>query len=113
MFSKTTRTRTISGAGGAAFALLLGAGVAAAQPNIEAIVNSTCSYPQVMAALNDQSPEVAAQVSGNPMASGWLQNLVAADPATRRGMVTELQAIPQLAHYTTVINQVAGSCQNY
>jgi hypothetical protein len=44
---------------GLTLSLSAGAGIASAQPDASAIVNSTCTYPQVMAALNDQNPGVA------------------------------------------------------
>ena len=45
-------TRMIAGVCGVAGSLIVGSGIAAAAPNIDAIVNSTCTYPQVIAALN-------------------------------------------------------------
>ena len=55
--------------GGALVALAAGSGIAAAQPDVESIVNSTCTYPQVMAALNAQSPEAAGQIGASPVAT--------------------------------------------
>ena len=53
-------------------------GIASADPDPSPIVNSTCTYPQVMAALRAQSPAVADQVTSDPIANIWLQQLVAA-----------------------------------
>ncbi|CAN5875755.1 hemophore-related protein [soil metagenome] len=105
--------KLIMGTGIAAAALFAGSGIASAAPDVEAIVNSTCSYPQVMAALNAQSPEAASQLSSSPAATGWLQNLVAAPPPARRAMVAQIQGLPGVAEYTGLINSVAGSCSNY
>ena len=98
---------------GVAFALSTGAGTASAQPDTSAIVNSTCTYPQVMAALNDQDPGVAAELNAQPVAVGWLQSLVAAPPAQRARMVQQVQALPALQPYMPVIFQVAGTCNNF
>jgi hemophore-related protein len=98
---------------GVALSLSTGAGIASAQPDMSAIVDSTCTYPQVMAALNDQNPGVAAELNAEPAAVGWLQNLVAAPPAQRARMVRQVQALPQLQPYMPVIFQVAGTCNNY
>ena len=98
---------------GVAFALSTGAGTASAQPDTSAIVNSTCTYPQVMAALNDQDPGVAAELNAQPVAVGWLQSLVAAPPAQRARMVQQVQALPALQPYMPVIFRVAGTCNNY
>lgn len=105
--------KLVAGAGMASAALMFSCGIAAAAPNVEAIVNSTCTYPQVMSALNAQAPDVANQFETNSMASGWLQQLMSSPPDGRRAMVAQLQGWPQLDEYTNVINNVAGSCQNY
>jgi hemophore-related protein len=104
---------SIIGSGAAAIAVLAGSGVASAAPNIEAIVYSTCSYPQVMAALNATSPEMAANFEASPMAVMWLQNLIASGPEQRREMIAQVQTLPGIQAYTTLINQVATSCQNF
>jgi hemophore-related protein len=90
-----------------------GTGIASAQPDVSAIVNSTCTYPQVMAALNDQNPGVANELSANPVATGWLQSLVAAPPPQRATMVQQVQGVAGLQAYMPVIFQVAGSCNRY
>ena len=76
-------------------------------------MNSSCSYPQVMAALNAQSPESAKQIQSNQMANSWLQQLVASPPDGRRAMIAQIQAYPQLNSYTGLINSVAASCSNF
>jgi hypothetical protein len=75
---------------GLTLSLSAGAGIASAQPDASAIVNSTCTYPQVMAALNDQNPGVANELNANPIATGWLQGLVAAPPGQRAQMVQQV-----------------------
>ena len=47
-------TRSIVGAGGLLLSLIAGGGIASAAPDVSALSNSTCTYPQVMAALNAQ-----------------------------------------------------------
>lgn len=92
---------------------IAGAGTAAAAPDTSAIVNSQCTYPQVIAALNAQDPGAAAELTSSPLATGWLQSLVAAGPAQRQQMITQVQGLPRLQPYTGLINQVAYSCANY
>jgi hemophore-related protein len=96
-----------------ALSLSAGAGIAAASPDTSAIVNSTCSYPQVVAALNDQSPDVANELSTSPLATIWLQQLVAAPPDQRQQMVAQAQNMPSLQQYMPVIIQVANTCSRY
>jgi hemophore-related protein len=107
------RTKLVVACAGLALSLSAGAGVASATPDTSAIVNSTCTYPQVMAALNAQSPETANELDVNPIASGWLQGLVAAPPDQREQMIQQVQGIPGLQPYLPVIFQVANSCNKY
>ncbi len=108
------RTKLIVAAcAGLALSLSTPAGIASATPDVNAIVNSTCTYPQVMAALNDQSPETANELNANPIASGWLQSLVAAPPDQRAQMIQQVQGLPGLQSYMPVIAQVANSCNRY
>lgn len=93
--------------------LAIETGIASAQPDMSAIVNSTCTYPQVMAALNDQNPGVANDLNSSPLATGWLRSLIDAPPAQRTTMVQQVQGDPTVQSYMPVIYQVAGSCNKY
>lgn len=106
-------TKVIAGAGGLLLSLVAGTGIASAEPDVNAIVNSTCTYPQVMAALSAQDPSIAGQVSANRMATAWLQQLVASPPAGRRAMVAQAQGMPGAQQYAGLIAQVANTCNNY
>jgi hemophore-related protein len=105
----TWTTRMMVACGGLAVAMAAATGTAGAEPDAETVVNSTCTYPQVMAALNEQAPASAA----DPVVTGWLERLVASPPDGRRAMVAEVQAMPWLQSYTTLIFQIAGTCNNY
>jgi hemophore-related protein len=108
-----SRTKLAVAIAGLALSLSAGAGIASATPDASAIINSTCTYPQVTAALNDQSPETANELNANPLAVGWLQGLVAAPPDQRAQMIQQVQGMPGLQQYLGVIYQVAGSCNRY
>jgi hemophore-related protein len=108
-----SRTKAVVAATGLALSMSTGAGIAAAQPDVSAIVNSTCTYPQVIAALSDQSPGTAAELDATPMAAAWLQGLVAAPPGERAQMVKQVQNLPALQPYLPVIFQVANTCNGY
>ncbi len=92
--------------------LTVGAGVASADPG-DAVINTTCNYGQVMAALNAQDPGAAAQLNASPVAQGWLHSFLAAPPARRAQMAAQLQAIPGAAQYYGLVISVANSCNNY
>ena len=103
----------VTACAGLALSLSAGAGVASATPDASAIINSTCTYPQVTAALDDQSPETANELTANPLAAGWLQGLVGAPPDQRAQMIQQVQGIPALQSYMPVIFQVADTCNDY
>ena len=56
-----------AGVGGAALALSAVTGVASADP-MDPIINTTCNYGQVMAALNANDPATAQQLNDSPFA---------------------------------------------
>jgi hypothetical protein len=58
---KVSLTRLAVAVGGLALSLTAGAGVASADPDLGPIINTTCTYPQAVAALNAQDPATAAQ----------------------------------------------------
>src|SRR5271155_1974489 len=65
-------TRLAAAVGSLTIALTAGVGVASADP-MDAIINTTCNFGQVMAALNATDPGAAAQFNSSPMAQGYLR----------------------------------------
>ena len=106
-------TRLAAAVGGLALSLVAGAGIAFADPAIDSAVNTTCSYPQVVAALNAQSPADAAKFNSSAMAQGWLRSFLAAPPPQRAQMAQQAQGMPGAAKYIGLIGQIATSCNNY
>jgi hemophore-related protein len=100
------------GMGALALSLTAGAGVASADP-VDSIVNTTCSYPQVVSALNAEDPGAAAEFNSSPLAQGYLSSFLAAGPGQRRQMAQQVQGIPEAQQYFGLIEQVAGSCNNF
>lgn len=99
-------------AGAAALSLGLGAGVASADP-LDGVVNTTCNYGQVMAALDATNPGAAAQLHASPMAQSYLQRFLASGPGQRQQMAAQLQAMPGASQYIGVVESVAGVCNGY
>ena len=95
--------------GGAAVALSAATGVASADP----IIDTTCNYGQVMAALNATDPATAAQLNESPMAQSYLRQFLAAPPPKRVQMAQQIRAMPQAAQFMGTIENVVGVCNNY
>jgi hemophore-related protein len=110
---KMSLTRLGVAVGGLALSLSLGAGVASADPDLGPIVNTTCSYPQVMAALNAQDPAAAAQFNASPLAQSTLRRFLAAPPSGRMAMAQQAQSYPEAAQYFGLVQQVAATCNNF
>lgn len=96
---------------GAALVLTAGPAVAAADP--DAAVNTTCSYSQVVSAMNDQSPGVAEQFNATPSAQAWLQNFLAAPPPQRQQLVEQAESTPGEPEYVAIFSPLANDCDNY
>jgi hemophore-related protein len=99
-------TKLAAGFGGVAFALSAATGVASADP--DPVINTTCNYGQVMAALNATDPASAAAFNQSPAAQNFLNRFLAAGPPQRAQMARQIP--PQ---YMGVINRVAVVCNNY
>jgi len=99
--------------GGLALSLLAGAGIASADPAIDAAINTTCSYPQVVGALNAQSPAAAAKFNSSPTAQGWLRSFLASPPPQRAQMAQQAEGMPGAAQYIGLVGQIATTCNNY
>ncbi|WP_257695824.1 hemophore-related protein [Mycobacterium tuberculosis] len=105
-------TALSAGVGAVAMSLTVGAGVASADP-VDAVINTTCNYGQVVAALNATDPGAAAQFNASPVAQSYLRNFLAAPPPQRAAMAAQLQTVPGAAQYIGLVESVAGSCNNY
>ena len=105
-------TRLAVAVGGLALSLTAGAGVAFADP-VDAAVNTTCSYPQAVAALNAQSPAVAQQFNGSPAAQAWMQAFFASPVDQRQQMAQQAGSVPGAQRYVGLVVQIANTCNHY
>ncbi len=110
--ARLSLTKLAAAVGGMAFALTAGSGIASADP-LDPVVNTTCNYGQVMAALNATDPAAAAQLNASPIAVSYLHQFLASPPPKRMQMAQQIQAMPQAAPYFNDVLSVAGSCNNY
>ncbi|MDV3129286.1 hemophore-related protein [Mycobacterium sp. 21AC1] len=93
---------------GLALALTVGAGIASADPNLDSAVNSTCSYDQVMSALNVQHPGGV-----SPQAQSALRQFIAAAPGQRRQMAEAIASYPANQPYLGLLQTTFDTCNNF
>jgi hemophore-related protein len=111
-------TRLAAAVAGLALSLTAGVIVASADPDLDPVINTTCSYSQVVSALNAQTPAAATQLNGSPSAQAALRGFLDSSPDQRQQIVQELrgrfpesqQYIPLYAGFAA---QVANTCNNY
>jgi hemophore-related protein len=104
-------TRLVAAAGGLALTFTAGMGTASAEPDITPLLDSTCTYDQVVAAMNQNEPELAGTILNNPLAVGFLHRLIAAGPDERRTMYE--QAAARYPVNAPKILSLASTCQNF
>src|ERR1700759_4860614 len=97
-------TRMAAAVGGLTIALTAGAGIASADP-MDAIINTTCNYGQVMAELKGTGPGAARQFNTSSMFQGYRRSFLAAPPPKRQQMAQQIQAYPQAAQYVGLVTQ--------
>ena len=110
---KLSLTRLAVAVGSLALSLTAAAGVASADPALDPIVNTTCSYPQAVSALNAQDPEAAAAFNASPATQSALRQFLASPPSRRLQMAQQLQSTPGAQPYFALIQQIAATCNKY
>lgn len=96
-------------AGGLALSLAAGAGVASADPRLDSAVNTTCTYPQVMAALDAQEP----MASSSPELQDMLGQFLGAPRPQRQEMAEAIAAYPANQPYLGLLQTVFDTCKNF
>lgn len=107
----------------AAAGLSLGAGVASAAPDLGPLINTTCTYEQVNAALKAQSPDLANELAKYSIAQSRLKQFLAAPVDQRQQMIQQAMSshpqwqskagTPEGQQYADAVAQVAATCNNY
>lgn len=97
--------------------LSIGAGIASADPDLGPVINTTCSYSQVVSALTAENPAAAAGLSASPTAQGALRGFLASTPDQREQIYQELRSKPgadqYVQEYAGAVLQVANTCNRY
>lgn len=98
--------------GVAMVSLPIGAGVAVAEPDLGPMVNTTCSYEQVVSAANAQSPLAAAFMS-SPLQEAGLRQFLASPRAERQQMAVQITSTPGNQQNLGILQQIFNTCTNY
>jgi hemophore-related protein len=110
---KVSLTRLAVGVGSLALSLAAGAGVASATPGLGVALNTTCSYPQLVSALNAQSPEVGAAFDQSPVLQAGLRQFLASGPDKRQRMAEQIASAPWAQPHLGSIEQAFNTCNNF
>ena len=92
---------------------------ASADPIMDALANTSCTYAQVTAALNSEAPALGKQLNARPDMQANIQQFLAMSTDQRHQALAQQQAVsPQLnalifAQIGPQITQVANTCMNY
>ena len=106
-------TRLAVAVGGLTLSLTAGAGVASANPDLGPAVNTTCTYGQLVAALNAQDPTIAAIFNSSPPMQSGLLEFLAGSPSQRTEIAQQMVSNPHSTPYIGVLQRTFDTCNNY
>lgn len=107
--TKRSLVKLVVAVGGLTLSVSAGAGVASADPRMDSAVNTTCSYPQVMGALNAQSPMAGA----SPAVQDVLRQFLGSPRDQRQRMAEGIAAQPANQPYLGLLQTVFDTCNNF
>src|SRR5258705_11151360 len=106
-------TKVAVAVGSLGFALTVGAGIASANPDVGPMVNTTCSYEQVMSALNAQDSAAGAQFGASQMTQSALRQFLAASPGDLQQMADMMASSLANQPYVGLMQAVFNTCNTY
>jgi hemophore-related protein len=110
---KLSLARLAVAVGSLALPLAAAAGVASATPDLGPAVNTTCTYPQLVSALNAQGPEASAVFNQTPVLQVGLQQFLASGPEKRRAMAQEMVNTPAFGPYLGPVQAAFNTCNSF
>lgn len=105
--------RLAAAAGGLALTVTAPVAVASADPDLEPMVNSTCTYNQWVAALHAQNPGAGAAFDSQPATQAFVSQFLSSPPTQRRSMAQMVMNMPGADQNLPVIQQAFSACNNY
>jgi hemophore-related protein len=76
-------------------------------------VNTTCSYPQVVSAIDAGDPAFAQAFHSSPENSAALRQFLAAPPSQRMQMAQMIASAPGAEQNFPYVQQAFNTCHNY
>lgn len=104
-----SRIKVAVAVGGLALTLAAGTGVASADPRLDSAVRTTCTYPQVMAALEAQEP----MAGSSPVLQDMLRQFLGAPTPQRQQMAEAIAGYPANQPYLGLLQTVFDTCNNF
>jgi hemophore-related protein len=119
--------KVVAGVGVLTAVSVCGAGIASADPGDGPLIETTCSYPQLVAALQVEAPEASARLAERPEAQAKLQQFVALPVDQRkqrlqefldrnpdvRAKIDQKRATPEGQTKMQMLAGLAATCHNY
>lgn len=90
-----------------------GAGIATAAPDLTLAINTTCTYPQLVSALNAVNPQAAITFDSSPVIKSGLTEFLSAGPDRRLEIAQYVAASPLFAPYLGSIEQAFQTCNGF
>ncbi|MCB0928019.1 MAG: hemophore-related protein [Mycolicibacterium sp.] len=99
-------------AAGALLALLL-PGVASAEPDYSALINTDCSYDQVISAVRVQNPAAAAFLDSRPDQQDAFRTYFAQSRESRANIIEKNKTNPAAQQILDVAQGAVAACHSY
>ena len=110
---RVSLTRLAAGIGGLALAATAAAGVASAQPYVDTMVNSPCTYDQAIAAVNAENPMAAQYLMQSPPNLQFVRVFLSSSKDERLSLLNQIKGNPGIDQALPVFTQMMSSCVNY
>lgn len=110
---KVSLTRLVAAVGGLAVSATAAAGIASAQPYVDTMVNSPCTYDQAIAAVNAENPMAAQYLMQSPPNLEFVRVFLSSSKDQRISLLNQIKGNPGIDQAIPVFTQMMSSCVNY
>lgn len=110
---RKTMTRVSVAFAGLALSLTAGVGIAAAEPDVSALVDSPCSFDQAMAAVRTENPLAAQYLDKYPANIEFIRVFLGSPRDERVNLLNQIKNNPGADVALPVFRQMLTSCTKY